>query len=1214
MATASDAMIADVEEALRRLLEPSTPAPEKAQLEAQLSAFKAQIETCLPVLYSLLGASTNEYALWFASTTLEEYVATRWRAFPAAEKLRLRRFVWDLVLARSDQVRVATQPLQTAFVLRKLRKVLADIARLDWTVDAPGDDDDGGGGVGANGDLHSFSNDSVASNASSVHSAGSSGSAGNSSNSAQWPEFLSQVEALVIEAPTRLCGLELLVVVAEEFGREDAIVVASRRRRVRRQLAAQLPSLLSLLSSILRGALEQILAQEDALGEQDRVARLALDALLHLLAWAPMSESLHSTPWLSLLFDLAGCWHAAHARGGHAARHLDGASRTALQCITELLSKRLPVGRVEEAVAQIMLRLCTLLQRVHEVPASQDVLTEAYLDQLTALVEAFLTQHLRRLENPQFEAVLPQFLELVMSLTARQPHVSGFLNCLSVWEVFVGYIEEAEQNDAASNSRVRQLLGAYEHGLTGVMFHLLDRVNYATNQSQLEELEDEENEQAQASTGNPDDDPSAFDVDSDTTSGRFLSGSLQDLAQWYAAHGSGSDDTSVNVELSDYKEFIVECIALIRRIAALPSCAPALMERVVPKVSDTCQQLVFRLHESPALPPGTSAWTEERYAVRDLTVNCAILSSVCAQYCCVSSNPADQLAAWRLLHQFTALAEYVTRHRLHTRGDVFVGLQCEALTCIRFCLTCVPFVLTQPGTRGDVLEATEGILQVLLTTLDTTIVPSPHIVMQSAMQLLANLGYVLPYDEMVSLPSMSQLETHIHGFSQHLPLTIQGDLYTSMSNSILNSAISLRSSGAASDEAMQRWANAYGALILPLRESIDQSAIAVQQNDGRILDRAMISQIQRDCFIVRSLARSVETKPKIAKDGFCSAYQPSFASLLALMTTYFSAIKKAALSYEELQPRVPVYNALKVVNEIVRLYAQLLKSIRKEMPKEMVTEIMRIFVEIFQDAQLSAILSAQGTPGLMVLCGFLQLLKIVVEEPTAVFASFLKDILDLCFGPLKEAIFDHAESEAVILGYFVSLVEQLLEKHYRFFVAPATNLSRERAFSSDVARNYFVSIFQSLAAVLTSQSSQADSQAEQRGNSGLSPRLCRQVLALLDRIDRAHSLFAFSGFQSEIRLGLLSTLMTILTKGEMNLLQDEVIALIYRLAAVDFQSFFTVFLPAFTKDILTPSDVEVAASYDDGECLQWSGQVDLPTFTRDVHAYLNDLRAIKAQA
>lgn len=47
-------------------------------------------------------------------------------------------------------------------------------------------------------------------------------------------------------------------------------------------------------------------------------------------------------------------------------------------------------------------------------------------------------------------------------------------------------------------------------------------------------------------------------------------------------------------------------------------------------------------------------------------------------------------------------------------------------------------------------------------------------------------------------------------------------------------------------------------------------------------------------------------------------------------------------------------------------------------------------------------LNSQGNAGVVVLCGFLQLLRIVVEEPTSVFSSFLQNILDLCFGPLKE--------------------------------------------------------------------------------------------------------------------------------------------------------------------------------------------------------------------
>ncbi|TMW59926.1 hypothetical protein Poli38472_004995 [Pythium oligandrum] len=1170
---ATNELIAQVEDALRRIMDPTTPTPLKTQLETQLTEFKAHVPTCLAVLYQLLSSSTNEYALWFASTTMEEYVATRWRQFSVQEKQHLRQFVWEYVLAQGTST-TSGRP-QHAFVLRKLRKVIADIARLEWLIS-------------------------------------SNGAVSPTTASALWPDFLSQVEAMVMETSTRRTGLEILCVVAEEFGREDALVVATSKRRAKSQLTAQLPSLLALLSTILNGCNQQFQQESNpaVLQEQDGIAQLALETLTHLLSWAPVAEAMHDG-WIPLLFELSASWQHVRQRGGNVGPHLCGSSLVAMQVLIELMSKRFQPGHTEAIVGQTMMGLCPLVQKTVE-DNMMSVVTPEFLDKLTEFVEAFLTQHLKRLEHPQYEPILPQFLELVMRLTTRQPHVSGFLNCLSVWEVFVGYIEEAEQNEAASNEHVRQLLASYERGLISVMFHLLDRVNFATNEAQLTELGDDDDEESAAKAN--DEAGTSFDVDGDIGDGRYVTGSLQDLAQWWASRSNSSDGAgvSVNVELSDWKEFVVECIALIRRIAAFQSCAPPLLERIFQRVKETCENLVFRLHETPSLPPGSDAWTQERYTIRDLTVNCAILSSVCAQHYCVSQDVNDQTAGWQILHMFIQLSEYLTQNRLHTRGDAFVGLQCESLTCIRFCLTCVPYVM-QSGARDDVLKSTESVLQVLLQTLDTTIISSPQIVMQNAMQLLANLGYVLPYDDMISLPSMVQLEANIHQFSQHLPLTIQGDLYTSMSNSILNSAISLRNSGATNEEAMQRWANAYGALILPIRESIDQSAIAVQQNEHRVLEQIMITQFQRDFYLVRCLARSVELKPKIAKDGFCSAYQQSFPSILSLMTTYFATIKKTALGNSGSSPRArsQVKNALKVVNEIVRLYAQMLKSIRKEMQKETVGEIMRTFVEIFGDAQLSSILRQRGTPGLMVLCGFLQLLKIVVEEPTSVFSSFLQSVLELCYGPLKEAIFDHPESETIILGYFVSLVEQILEKHYRFFVSAVMTPDgrRERQFSSDAAHSYFVSIFQSLAAILTREGAQGGSERE-----ALSPRLCRQVLTLLDRIDNAHKAFTFNGFKDEIRLGFLSTLMNILTKGEMNLLQDEIIALIHRLAAVDFQSFYQVFLPTYQNNMLTPQNIDVARSFGEGTCLQWSGQVDLPTFTQEVHSYLNDLRVIKAQA
>jgi hypothetical protein len=916
----ADAMIAEVEGALRRLLDPSTPAGDKAQLEEQLTRFKETPAACLPVLFQLLRTSHSEYALWFAATTLEEYVATKWAHFPPSEQLQIRQFVWDYLLAASS----SSGGVQVAFVRRKLRKVLADIARVQWTE--------------------------------------GNASPRPGSHASNWPDFMSQVEALVVEERTRESGLELLSVIVEEFGRDDAMVLATVKRQAKARLTAQLPSLLALLANILKTCSHLMQAAGDAqqVVKQDRVANVALTTLNSLITWAPVAEHV-SEAWISLLFELARNWEGAFARGFTS--HTCVSSATALQCLAELMNKRFPPARVDEMVGQVMFGLCPLLQKTVEDQLVGRA-TEQYLDKLSEFVELFLTQHLKRLENPTYEHILPTFLQSVHAFTTKQPHVEGFLNCLSVWEVFVSYIEEVEQNEGAANDRVRAVLTAYEKGLVAVMLHLVERVTYDSNRSQLDELADDDDAGARGDHEDADN-SAAFDLES--TGGAYGTGSLQDLAQIRTdvASGNASGGAATMVELSERKQFVVDCIALIRRIAALPSCAPPVLEIMLPRVQNVVHEVLFHIHETPVPPQHSEQWEQQRCVIRDLSVNCAILSSVCANYYSISDDMNQQMAGWQILHLFIQVSEYMVQHRLHTRGDAFAELQCEALTSVRFCLSCIPFVI-KSGARQDVLNAAESVLQVLLHTLDTSIVPSPLAVMQNSMQLLANLGFVLSYEDMLQIPSMTQLEQHIHQFSLHLPLAIQGDLYTSMSNSILNSAISLRGNSGTAGGAGPTWENAYGSLLVPIRESIDQSAVALHQNEQRVLEHAMVAQLRRDCYLVRCLARSVETKPKVAKDAFFSVFQSSFPPLLALLTTYFTTIRKMAAASGP-QSKNQIKSALKVVNEIVRLYAQLLKSIRKEMQKETVSEIMRTFVEIFNDSQLSAVYVPSATKTLLCL-------------------------------------------------------------------------------------------------------------------------------------------------------------------------------------------------------------------------------------------------------
>jgi hypothetical protein len=660
--------------------------------------------------------------------------------------------------------------------------------------------------------------------------------------------------------------------------------------------------------------------------------------------------------------------------------------------LTELITKPFGPQVIPEVVAQVLISLCPLIQKTVE-PKGLMLVTEEYLDKLSEFVEVFLTQHLKRLEQAQYESMLPTFLELVLELTTKQPHVDGFLNCLNVWEVFVSYVEEAEQSESYDD-RVRQVLSAYEQGLVGVMLHLVDRIRYATNRDQLEELNDEEKENA-SNNGNEQNTTGSMmnDLLMDEIS-ILATGTLQDLAAHATATSNGTVSNAATagggagIELSELKQFQVDCIALIRRIAAFPSCAPPLLERILPLVKENCENFFFHLHERPAFLPQSDPWQKEVYAVRDLTTECAILSSVAAQFYTNSTmNTKEQeriVAAaeggWQVLHLFVTLGDYIVQNRLHTRGEVFVSIQCESITCIRYCLSCIPFLLgVESSIKQQVFNAIETIVTILLKTLDTTIIPSPQIVMHNSMQLLASLGFVLNYNDLIAIPSMALLEKNIHLFSQHLPLTIQAELYTSMSNSILNAAISFRKT--TSDDSQQqqlvavvsmaRWSEAYGALILPIGEAIVQTALTIQQNPHRLLEQVLLTQLQRDCMITRFLARSIETKPKIAKDAFMTAYGPILPSLMTLFKSYLQSIKTIGERFSPSSStsstssssssstcttgmKTQFKHAFKIIHEIIRLYGQLLQSIRKEMKKEQVTEIMETFINLFADIQFTS--------------------------------------------------------------------------------------------------------------------------------------------------------------------------------------------------------------------------------------------------------------------
>ncbi|OQR97098.1 exportin-6-like protein [Achlya hypogyna] len=969
-------------------------------------------------------------------------------------------------------------------------------------------------------------------------------------------QFLSQLRETIAAPPVvyHHPALELLAVVCEEIctTHEDSRgfypTLTKDRVRQRAQFASQLDALAILTVGVLQdiaARLQSPLPHPAAF--HDAVAATGARILGHLYTFdlPPSATPAVLQNTIDVLFSLAS--NRAHVREADRFA-LDQSSQAACDALATLVTKKWPHQVTDVVVESALGGLLALLGRCDA--AAMAAMDEPYLDKVSALTEAFLTTHLRRLEKTA--QGLTALLAAVLALTQAQPHVSGLFHCLTVWEIFVSHVEEAEAHGALAP----ELLRSYETGLVGVMQHLVDRVLYATNGAQLEELDDEPQPEAA---------PAVAGVDLAGETDALLvvrTGALQDQAQESA-------------EMSDLKAFVFECFSLIRRIAQLPFCAPPLVDKMLPLVQARTADFL-QIHAAP-LPSG-DAKEAQIFAVRDLTVSCALLSCVAAQHYSASNAVSDKMAGWAILRLFLQLAEYIVGHRLHTRGAAFVELECEVLACVRLCTSCVPFVL-QSGATADVVGVAEAVLQVVLQTLDTSIVPSPTAVMQAALHLLAAVGTVVPYALHGSISSMATLRATLPRFSLHLPPLIQANLYTAVSNAILQPT---------APEA--DWVAAYDAVVAPVVSSFVESTVAIQQNDARLGSTALLAQVTRDVSICRALAGAIRLKPKAMKLTFATHVMPVMSSALALVRLYLTYLHQNLAT-----PKAPLATAVSATSELVGLYTDVLNAIRKEMPTELIHLIIATFVELFQHAPLTAALESLGAAGTGVLCGFLKLLRILVEESTSTFANLLQSILDLCFGPLHETIFAHKHYDTVV-PFFIALMEQILEKHYRFFVVAQMSFDengrRRKAFANDDARRYFMSILQAVGTIF-----QQDA---------LPPHLCRQIVQLLERIHKTHQLLDFEAFVEQVRLPYLLTLLKLLIGGHVNLLRDELGALLYRIAAVDFGSFYQVALGQFLQETFPGLD----AAQKERVLSSWTGQTDEPTFLQELASFLNDVRVV----
>lgn len=116
-----------------------------------------------------------------------------------------------------------------------------------------------------------------------------------------------------------------------------------------------------------------------------------------------------------------------------------------------------------------------------------------FLEKLVELVHLLVSNHLRRLEGrllPQFS--VPQFLSLFFSFTFEQADWGRYASCLDTWQVFLNYVKQSSNiNGSQPVFNGDSLASRYQDSLVTLSEHVLRKTLFASNITQLEELDDE---------------------------------------------------------------------------------------------------------------------------------------------------------------------------------------------------------------------------------------------------------------------------------------------------------------------------------------------------------------------------------------------------------------------------------------------------------------------------------------------------------------------------------------------------------------------------------------------------------------------------------------------------------------------------------------------------------------------------------------------------
>ncbi|CAM4336587.1 unnamed protein product [Leuciscus chuanchicus] len=307
------------------------------------------------------------------------------------------------------------------------------------------------------------------------------------------------------------------------------------------------------------------------------------------------------------------------------------------------------------------------------------------------------------------------------------------------------------------------------------------------------------------------------------------------------------------------------------------------------------------------------------------------------------------------------------------------------------------------------------------------------------------------------------------------------------------------------------------------------------------------------------------------------------------------ATKSRQICYHSLQESVQVTLALfphfiqqpDVTDEMLSFFLTLFQALRVQMGVAFTEQIIQTFLSMFTRDQLAVSILQEGSSGSRVVQKFLKILQVVVQEPGQTFKPLLPSILSLCLDQVYPIVAERSCPD--VKAEMFELLFQILHQNWRFFFKSSVLSSVQRTGAEELMENQ----------------AQFTAAMQAFGQSFLQPdiHIFKQNLSYLEVLNTKHKLYHRKLFRNSMLFHFINVLLQVLLHKSHDLLQDDITLALYNMAAVDFQAFYSSFLPEFLNGCqgLDPHQRTTLAR-------NFTPERDLPSFSQGVYRIVNDLR------